>query len=142
MTTSDFPCGLWVATPFGLLGCERPYAHLGPCSVSDEQVRSRLPHMGDYRIVIEAVGGHGCTDSRPVQAGEPLAPPCSDPNCPDCALRAFVRTLAATGNSVKLARLEHWPAHLDHRSSTYPPAGEVVDDILKGERASGSFTRR
>lgn len=99
--------------------------------------------MGDYRITIDAVGGHGC--QRGVKDGETVAADCGSPSCPDCRARRFVRELMDSGNSVNKATLEHWP---DPMLSGYgATAGQLVprsdsagpvDDLLTGKR-TGSF---
>lgn len=84
--------------------------------------------MGNFRIVIDAVGGHGC--DRRATEGEALAygPDCT---CPDCTAYRFVQELRAKGwfNSGGGASLTHWPGESD----------EVVDDLLHGVRAQGRF---
>ncbi len=61
--------------------------------------------MGDYRITIEAVGGHGCGRDY----GNGTVNRCRRMDCPDCLAERFVRDLQSTGNSVASATLEHWP---------------------------------
>lgn len=80
--------------------------------------------MGDFRIVIEATGGHGC--QRELKAGA-IVGTCDSPGCPDCQARALVKTLRATGNTVKSATLTHWPGD----------PSEVVDDLVSGVRKGG-----
>lgn len=81
--------------------------------------------MGDYRIEINAQGGHGC--QRELGNGC-VVEGCGRPGCPDCLVRKFVADLKAHGNTVKDALLIHWP---------YGP-GTVLDNLLTKER-SGSF---
>lgn len=95
--------------------------------------------MGDYRITIDAVGGHGC--QREVKDGEKLADDCGSKYCPDCAARRLVKELQANSNTVVSAKLEHWPKNQMHwdgslgeRESGVGP----VDDLLTGVR-KGSF---
>lgn len=82
--------------------------------------------MGNFRIEIEAVGGHG--DRRDVHDGETLDPE----NYPEHSLDriAFdtVEALKAKGASLVSARLVHWPGQ----------PSQVVDDILARTR-HGSF---
>jgi hypothetical protein len=62
--------------------------------------------MGDFRIVVDAVGGHGC--QRTVGAeGEVYG--CGSMTCPDCLVTEFIQKLRLSGASVKAARIEHWP---------------------------------
>ena len=81
--------------------------------------------MGDYRVVIEATGGHGCQREKRDGA---VVGTCDSPGCPDCRVRALVKDLRATGNTVKSATLTHWPGE----------QGEVTDDLVSGVRR-GSF---
>lgn len=90
--------------------------------------------MGDYRVTVEAIGGHGC--SRKTKAGEKVEP-CGQPSCPDCMARRFVAELKGSGNSVVTAKLEHWPvpgAAGTRRAENPGP----IDDLLTGVR-SGQF---
>lgn len=81
--------------------------------------------MGDYRITIEAVGNHGC--GRNANDGD-VVTRCGQDNCPDCKAIAFMKELKRTGENVKVATLEHWPA-----------AGKgPTDDLITGVR-SGKF---
>lgn len=95
--------------------------------------------MGDYRIVIEGVGGHGC--DRIAKEGETLAGPCERAHCPDCSVRRLVSALMANGNSVKLATLTHWPRNLEHPNAPdyAGPGNHIVDDLVSGVRKSGAF---
>jgi len=86
--------------------------------------------MGDFRVTVEALGGHGC--ERDKGDGEAVIG-CERTGCPDCMAREFVRRLMRSGATVKLAQIEHWPASLG-----YDPAGEVRDDLLTGVR-TGAF---
>jgi len=93
--------------------------------------------MGDYVVRVHAVGGHGC--QREKKHGEKLTWPCVGPNCatcPDNLAHEFVEKLRATGNSVYVASLTHWPAELPGYANS--PLGEVRDDLVGGTRR-GSF---
>lgn len=81
--------------------------------------------MGNFRIVIEAVGGHGC--QREVKDGGEVYG-CRRMGCPDCETRRFVEELKRSQSSVDKATLTHWPGQ----------PGEVVDDLVSRKR-SGSF---
>lgn len=89
--------------------------------------------MGDFRIVVEALGGHGC--QREKGDGETVIG-CDRPGCPDCTAREMVRRLKRAGTQVKVARIEHWPADLG-----YDPEGQIVDNLLTGVR-TGEFPER
>jgi hypothetical protein len=90
--------------------------------------------MGDFRVTVEALGGHGC--QREKGDGETVIG-CERPGCPDCMAREFVRRLKRSGATVKLAKIQHWPADLPG----YTADGEVDDDLLTGVR-SGAFPER
>jgi len=81
--------------------------------------------MGDFRIEVNATGGHGC--QREVKSGE-FVEGCGLPNCPDCIARKFVAELKERGVSLKDALLIHWP-------NSDPT---IVDNLLT-KRRGGSF---
>jgi hypothetical protein len=85
----------------------------------------REEEMGQFRVTVEAVGGHGC--QREKGDGE-VVMGCERSGCPDCIAREFVRRLKRSGATVDKALLQHWP-----ETET-----EVRDDLLTGIR-SGSF---
>jgi hypothetical protein len=89
--------------------------------------------MGDFRVTVEAVGGHGC--QREMGDGDHVVG-CDRPGCPDCMAREFVRRLKRSGAMVNKAQIVHWPADMEGRN--YPKDGEVRDDLLTGVR-SGQF---
>lgn len=88
--------------------------------------------MGNFKIEIEAVGGHG--DFREVKQGERLPAyddhPGGPSGGPDHLARDFVAALARSNNVVS-ARLIHWP-------DTTP----IVDDLRVGVREHGDFAER
>jgi len=86
--------------------------------------------MGDYRIVVEAVGGHGC--GREANDGE-VVKRCGEPHCPDCIAIQFIARLKNTGNSVAVATIEHWPVPGVAGSTRIETPGPV-DDLLTGVR--------
>lgn len=63
--------------------------------------------MGNFRIIFNAVGGHG--DKRTLKDGERNFG-CMSMGCPDCIAREFAATLARRGVAIESATLEHWPA--------------------------------
>ncbi len=89
--------------------------------------------MGDFRIVVEAVGGHGC--GREAKDGEKVTR-CGRRGCPDCEAVRFVDELKRS-NSVHSARIEHWPVPGAAGCGRTEQPGPV-DDLLAGTRA-GSF---
>lgn len=82
--------------------------------------------MGNFRVEVDAVGGHGC--QRNIKDGGQVQNYCGSPSCPDCLAREFVRSLKRTGVMINKAGFTHWPG-----SST-----EVKDDLLTNVR-TGNF---
>lgn len=83
--------------------------------------------MGDFRVVVEATGGHGCQREK-VKDGMQLQNYCGSPACPDCQAREFVRVLKRSNTMIRSATLTHWPGQ----------SSEVKDDLVTGIR-TGSF---
>jgi hypothetical protein len=86
--------------------------------------------MGNYRIIINAVGGHG--QDRGNKTGESIdftngRPENVQPTPEEIILEA-VNKLKANGNSVSEATVHHWPGQ----------SSEVVDNLLTGKRI-GNF---
>jgi hypothetical protein len=84
--------------------------------------------MGEFRIDIQGVGGHGC--QRQLKNGAEVKD-CGDPNCPDCLTRRFVKELKKRnffGYQQTYAKLVHWPGSQN----------QVTDDLLTGVR-QGNF---
>lgn len=90
--------------------------------------------MGDFRVVVEALGGHGC--QREKGTGETVIG-CNRQGCPDCIVREMVRRLQRSGAQVKKAEIQHWPADLPG----YTAERQVNDNLLTGER-TGEFPER
>ena len=91
--------------------------------------------MGDFRIEIDAVGGHGC--NREMKDGEKVYG-CGSMSCPDCITAEFVSKLARSGVLLKNGSLRHWP---DQPSEVHDEF--VIEDASLGNRAKrirhGSF---
>lgn len=87
--------------------------------------------MGNFKIEIEAVGGHGI--QREVKQGEAIAYVNADPREPDRKAFDFVQQLKEAGmfGYGGSAKLIHWP-------DTTP----IVDNLLTGIREHGDFTER
>lgn len=81
--------------------------------------------MGQFKIEITAVGGHGC--QREVKDSG-LVYGCQRMDCPDCMARELVAKFQSKGMTVESASLTHWPG-----TDT-----EVSDDLLSKVR-KGSF---
>lgn len=78
--------------------------------------------MGNFKIEIEAVGGHG--SDRTAKQGEPL----SIKDGPDQQAVNFVERLMMDGCSIVSATLTHWP-------DTTP----IIDDLKNGVRLARDF---
>lgn len=89
-----------------------------------------MSQTGQFRIVIQGVGKHGC--DRHSIAGEPLRTRCQRLSCIDCRTFDFVQTLRMLG-----FRLEE--AEFTHHAGAVDPGVVVVDDMLTNTRASGQF---
>lgn len=88
--------------------------------------------MGDFHVLVHAVGGHGC--ERDKKDGDTVIG-CERQGCTDCMTREYVRRLKKSGAIVHTARIDHWP----NMPYDLPlPTGPVVDNLLTGIRA-GSF---
>lgn len=84
--------------------------------------------MGNFKIEINAVGGHG--DDRDAMPGEQLR--LSDhAHTPDRRAYDYVQQLKDAGffSNGGSALFTHWPGE----------PGEVVDDLLTGKRLAGAF---
>jgi hypothetical protein len=81
--------------------------------------------MGQFKIEIVAVGGHGC--QREVKDGGQVFG-CGYNRCPDCTVRELVAKLLRDGNQVESATITHWPGQ----------ESQVVDNLLTKHR-KGSF---
>ena len=94
--------------------------------------------MGDFRLTVEALGGHGC--ERDKGDGDHVVG-CERRDCPDCMARELVRRMKRAGIQIHRAELVHWPHDFvppHGGTSNYTKENEVRDDLLTGIR-SGSF---
>jgi hypothetical protein len=62
--------------------------------------------MGNFRVVVEAAGGHGC--NRTAKEGEE-ARGCGGETCPDCITARYIAALKQAGMHPTLALYTHWP---------------------------------
>lgn len=91
--------------------------------------------MGDFRVTVDAVGGHGC--QREIKDGGTVGG-CGGSSCPDCITAEYIAKMARSGCNVKSATLVHWPGQ----------PSEVVDvfdasySALHGEAARAPRLRR
>jgi len=81
--------------------------------------------MGNYRIVVNAIGGHGC--QREVKDGGKVMG-CKFQTCPDCITQEYVAKLAACQNVVS-AELIHWPGE----------TSEVRDEFVLPKVSVGTY---
>lgn len=81
--------------------------------------------MGNFKIEIEAVGGHGF--AREVKQGERI-PYSAEHTDPDNLAQGFLVALRNGGSSIVSAKLTHWP-------DTTP----IVDNLMLGVREHGDF---
>ena len=91
--------------------------------------------MGDFRIVIDAVGGHG--QDRENKGDRPLEFP---EGSPEKIMLDAVNALIASCCSVEKAVVVHWPAdnYGGPEQNERIAGAEIVDDLLTGTRR-GSF---
>lgn len=87
--------------------------------------------MGDFRIEVNATGGHGC--QREKGRGDRIED-CGQPGCPDCIARRFVAELVKSGSQVREATLTHWPGQDGDTRSKELVGSEVRDNLLTGIR--------
>jgi hypothetical protein len=88
--------------------------------------------MGDFRIVINAVGGHG--QDRDKKDGEVVNFSAESSLSPEALAEKFVKELKESGCSVQDAKVIHWPIdnYPDQRTS------QIEDDLVTGVR-KGNF---
>ncbi len=84
--------------------------------------------MGNFKIEIEAVGGHGVR--REITQGHAIPYDLANADDPDVLAKLFVEGFTKT-NNVLSAKLIHWP-------DTTP----IVDNLLTGIREYGDFSER
>jgi hypothetical protein len=75
--------------------------------------------MGDFRVVVEATGGHGC--QREVGDGGQVFG-CRMMTCPDCLTMEFVEKMKKIA-TVKSAQFVHWPNAADWGATP------IIDEI-------------
>lgn len=92
--------------------------------------------MGDFRIVIDAVGGHGVDRNK--KSGETVDFNIEGQNSPEAIAKRLIEELQSKGCSIQEAKIIHWPldnygGQLKNNRST-----QIVDCFLTGKR-TGSF---
>lgn len=78
--------------------------------------------MGNFRVVLEATGGHGCQREL---SGDSKIYPCSNRNCPDCLVYEFVERLNKIA-PVSCAELIHWPGDISEVRDVYVLEKKVI----------------
>lgn len=91
--------------------------------------------MGDFRITVNAVGGHGCQRE---QKDGSVVYGCGSMRCPDCLTAKYIADLARSGASVKDATLQHWPGQPSAVTDTFE-VGSLTHSVLAPRKRSGSF---
>ena len=95
--------------------------------------------MGNFRIVIDAIGGHG--QDRVKKDGETVDftnPEYPSENTPERILQKAVQELKEKGCSVQSAKVYHWPN--SEMATPVDGTGKecITDDLITGVR-KGSF---
>ena len=90
--------------------------------------------MGDFRIVIDCVGGHG--QDREKENNEVVDFTNGGHKTPESIAQEFIKELKNSGCSVGKAVVIHWPT--DNYPEGRDPEKEIVDDLITGVR-KGSF---
>jgi hypothetical protein len=88
--------------------------------------------MGDFRIVINAVGGHG--QDRDKKNGEVVD---FGTNTPEAIAKELVGKLKASGCSVDNAYVVHWPLDNYEGQLKNGRTAQIVDDLVTGKRTGG-----
>ena len=91
--------------------------------------------MGDFRIIINGIGGHG--QDRDKKDGEVVNFQ-EDANSPDALAENFVKDLQAKGINVENASIVHWPLDNYGGQLENGRSSQIVDNLLTGKR-TGSF---
>ena len=96
--------------------------------------------MGDFRIIIDAVGGHG--QDRSKKDGEVVDftgdSTFHSATTPEAITQVLLAALRSTGCSITDAKIVHWPAdNYGGPESNGREAGkEVVDNLITGVRTN------
>lgn len=95
--------------------------------------------MGDFRIIIDAVGGHG--QDRDKRDGEKVdfthqGQGNHSARTPEAITQVFLDALRGAGVNVTGAKVVHWPA--DNYPNDREAGKEIADDLISGQR-TGSF---
>jgi hypothetical protein len=86
--------------------------------------------MGDFRVVVEATGGHGC--QREYGAGKKVFG-CRRMDCPDCLTQEYLEKLAKIA-PISKAEFQHWPTAAQWGGNT------IVDTFIPESSSIVNFT--
>lgn len=89
--------------------------------------------MGDFRIIVNAIGGHG--QDRDKKNGEIVD---FGENTPEAIAKEFIEKLKASGVNVEDASVVHWPVDNYGGQLKNGRTNQIVDDLVTGKR-TGSF---
>lgn len=97
--------------------------------------------MGNFRIVIDAVGGHG--QDRSKKDGEVVDFTADSEISPEAIAQRAVVELKAKGVNVLSAKVYHWPADTVYQGDPVIPVSNdggpcITDDLVTGIR-QGNF---
>ena len=92
--------------------------------------------MGDFRIVIEAVGGHG--QDRDKKTGDVVDFKQGGDKTPEALALQFIEAMKEAGMSPSQAYIIHWPLDNYGGQLKNSRSHQIVDDFLTGKR-NGSF---
>jgi hypothetical protein len=84
--------------------------------------------MGDFRIIIDATGGHGC--QREVKDGGTVYG-CRQQGCPDCVAQEFFEKMSKIASNCR-GTFTHWPGS----------TAEVVDEFKASVHEVKTYTIR
>lgn len=91
--------------------------------------------MGDFRIIINGIGGHG--QDRDKKNGE-IVNFQKDPSSPDALAESFVKQLKEKGVNIEDATIIHWPLDNYGGQLKNGRSQQIADDLLTGKR-TGNF---
>jgi hypothetical protein len=96
--------------------------------------------MGDFRIIIDAVGGHGQDRSKRDGEVVDFKNGRVDAKTPEGIAQKFVQELKDSGVNVESAKVVHWPSdnYGGPEKNGRDPEKQIEDDLLTGLR-KGSF---
>jgi hypothetical protein len=92
--------------------------------------------MGDFRIVIEAVGGHG--QDRDKKTGDVVDFLQGGDRTPEALALKFIEAMKEAGMTPNQAYIVHWPLDNYGGQLKNNRSSQIVDDFLTGKR-NGSF---